>query len=378
MARFTATQKTAFRKLLKKYKKWTGSTKLEERFNTDVLGRSSSFTKYSMDDLLDSYSVTLHGIRALFDQRMQQMVSREDGSETASSDHRSQTQTTVSQLLQAVETESKVALDSAIATTPFGDKGAIAHYFVHPDNVVELQVLLLQHTRYSMSSGRGSVSSTPLANSPSRDSPATSRASHLNINRRHLVADDLDRFVQEQRTITVNTREHAKGSIPQKALICARWTTDEEPTVAARTDSSEVKLAGVKRKHLSAFLDPQAAYPPRRGSTPTAPERASVSFEDALAMRTWLGSRPNICPLAAIVSKRSRFVGLTNSANSVLIATLDTDVATMKPFAEELVEDVQSFPYAVLQVRQEGNPSTDLIKELDSSHLVSIPACSPR
>ncbi|KAI7114926.1 hypothetical protein KC337_g17373, partial [Hortaea werneckii] len=48
LARFTSTQRTAFRKLLKKYKKWTGSNNLEERFRQEVLDDPKSFTKLDL------------------------------------------------------------------------------------------------------------------------------------------------------------------------------------------------------------------------------------------------------------------------------------------------------------------------------------------
>lgn len=375
LARFTTTQRTAFRKLLKKYKKWTGSTQLEDRFNKEVLGKSSSFTKYNLDKVLDAYSVTLHDIRALFEQRMQHISSNDASNDAKALPQVSQQPMNITeQLLHAVDNGSKVSFDHAMATMPFGDRGTIAHYFVHPDNVVELQVLLLQHARYAMSSARATSSSTPTSTSPSGDSQLNPKIAYPSLNRRQLIADDLDRFVEEQRTITVNQREHAKGSIPQKAKLCARWTEDEEALVAAKIGKPTVTVAGMKRKHVSAFLDTQEPYPPRRASTVSKNESGTVSFEDAMNLRKWLADEKSIRPLATIASRRSRYLGLSNGVKNVVLSTLDTNIITSKPVAETSEEDSHQFPYAVLQVRQEGATVTDLTKVLDQSHLVSSSA----
>ena len=70
LARFIATQRTAFRKLLKKYKKWTGSTVLEGRFRDEVLEDPKSFTKLDLGFMLDDYSATRQSIRTLYDNYM--------------------------------------------------------------------------------------------------------------------------------------------------------------------------------------------------------------------------------------------------------------------------------------------------------------------
>ncbi|KAG6019942.1 hypothetical protein E4U41_003028 [Claviceps citrina] len=49
LSRFANAQVTAFRKILKKYKKWTGSSTLSSRFNENVLGNPKSFTKRTFD-----------------------------------------------------------------------------------------------------------------------------------------------------------------------------------------------------------------------------------------------------------------------------------------------------------------------------------------
>ncbi|GAW19814.1 hypothetical protein ANO14919_093050 [Xylariales sp. No.14919] len=51
LSRFVSAQVTAFRKILKKYKKWTGSTTLGSRFQDNVLSHPKSFTNYNFSPL---------------------------------------------------------------------------------------------------------------------------------------------------------------------------------------------------------------------------------------------------------------------------------------------------------------------------------------
>lgn len=51
LTRFANAQVVAFRKIIKKYKKWTGSTTLGSRFNEDVLSDPKSFTRRSYSTL---------------------------------------------------------------------------------------------------------------------------------------------------------------------------------------------------------------------------------------------------------------------------------------------------------------------------------------
>ncbi|RYC53771.1 hypothetical protein CHU98_g12437, partial [Xylaria longipes] len=55
LGRFVDAQVTAFRKILKKYKKWTGSTTLGSRFRDNVLDHPKSFTHYNFAPLRLQY-----------------------------------------------------------------------------------------------------------------------------------------------------------------------------------------------------------------------------------------------------------------------------------------------------------------------------------
>lgn len=64
LQRFVDAQRTAFRKILKKYRKWTGSRSLSERFNNEILGDPKSFTRRDFEPLLSKYNDLIANVRA--------------------------------------------------------------------------------------------------------------------------------------------------------------------------------------------------------------------------------------------------------------------------------------------------------------------------
>ncbi|KAK4549662.1 hypothetical protein LTR36_004963 [Oleoguttula mirabilis] len=366
LARFTSTQRTAFRKLLKKYKKWTGSSRLEDRLREDVLDDPKSFTKLDLGPLLDDYSSTLQQIRTLYETRIQQAPGRdtaEEGKSTVGS-------SAIATLQSAVESGSKVDFDTAIATVPLGESGTFASYFVHPENIVELQVLLLQHARYYLSRSRSNSVTTPVSSSPQSGSnfgQLTPEAADYFA----LEADDAERFAQEQNSLTLNDREHRPGSLPQKARLCARWTTDEEAVVASRSETGHRQLASLRKKHVYALFDRSSSFQCKK----------AVNFADAedsvKAVRRELESDGNVEPLYAFASSRSRFVGMNNGPQKAVLATLDTSITNQKVEAGKAIGKKFGFPFAVLLVRQEGAAAGGLLAALDETHLVErIPGFS--
>ncbi|OQO05322.1 hypothetical protein B0A48_09090 [Cryoendolithus antarcticus] len=366
LARFTGTQRTAFRKLMKKYKKWTGSVTLEERLREQVLDDPKSFTKFDLAPLLDVYSGTLHDVRTLYETKVQQPMSggQDSNGQTPQAEHAS-----LAALHQHMSDISRTDFDTAFAAIPLGETGTFSSYFVHPDNVVELQVLLLQHARYLDPRSRANSvaaasdsSQPPLSRVGSGSSLTQSQAGMFHA----LLADNAERFVQEQGALTVDEREHSVGSTPQRAKICARWSTgDEEAVIAARIGQSSLLSTRLKPKHFATLFNTKLPLPTRRASL-------QAKMSDLEKIREVLASG-NTRPLYQMNTARSRYVGLSNTAENVLLATIDTNVTFASPSLEEKQKESDNasrFPFAVLQTRQEGALPSDLAKILDHSHLV--------
>ncbi|KAL9116312.1 MAG: hypothetical protein Q9187_007165, partial [Circinaria calcarea] len=67
LSRFVGAQRLAFQKLLKKYKRWTGSSSLGARFQPDVLNRPEGFAQKDFSPLLSHWTNVLAAVRAPFD-----------------------------------------------------------------------------------------------------------------------------------------------------------------------------------------------------------------------------------------------------------------------------------------------------------------------
>ncbi|WYZ41772.1 hypothetical protein EsH8_V_000667 [Colletotrichum jinshuiense] len=63
LARFINAQITAFRKITKKYKKWTGSPTLGARFRENILANPKSFTRRDLNNLQTRYEELLNTLR---------------------------------------------------------------------------------------------------------------------------------------------------------------------------------------------------------------------------------------------------------------------------------------------------------------------------
>lgn len=358
LARFVATQRTAFRKLLKKYKKWTGSSELEDRFRDEVLDSLKSFTKIDLGPLLDEYSTTRQKIRALYESQVQQSTDdklKEASMPTASS-------SAIRQLQEVVDSGSKVYFDTNIATIPLGESGTFASYFVHPENIVELQVLLLQYARFYLARSRSNSIASPITTEQRKGSFAPTQPECADYHM--LVADNLDRFVKEQGSLTVDDREQKPGMFPQRAKASVRWNNDEDALACLRSKSGKTKSAFLRRKHVHDFFDGEADFMAKQDA---ALADAADSIEEV--RRELL--KDDTRPLFQFSSCRTRLVGDNADNDGMVLATLDTGITISQASVGGREGQASSFPFSLLLVRQEGTPKSELLAALDRSHLVS-------
>jgi SPX domain protein involved in polyphosphate accumulation len=366
LSRFSKAQQTAFRKLLKKHKKWTGSTDLETEFNRHVLGNPSSFTNIDMNPLYTQYEDTLSALRTLYHER----ISGTPEKSSVDTD----TQDNSAQIRSIIESSSSVEFDSYLSTSPLGRGGKNAVYWVHPDNIVELQILILQHARSFPSRTIPSVTVSPML---SRHNSITSSGDRRNstaveADTTLLVADDLESFIAHQSSSTFEKREETVGSRLQEAAVHARWTKSDDAIITAQINDRDVQRVSTKPKNVLAMLEPSSTTSVRKSSI--TQDKKCEAIEN---MRTWLAQQGTIKPLTTIASNRTRFAETATDSSGFILATLDKNIRMKK--AESLTNSLEDafsqnmsaeFPFAVLRVRQEGFRNSTLIKVLDQSHLV--------
>jgi len=394
LSRFITAQKTAFRKLLKKYKKWTGRDFLEVRWQAEVTSRPDSFTSYDLAPFLDHWADLLQEIRAAMG-----VGQGRSGSSSVTQSPAIQpmapTQSSIAvsrQIHQVVTTANDVDFDAVIASAPVGKDGARAVYWVHPEQLLELQVLLLQHTRMAF------PRSPPSTSSGSTPVPTVVRRSSIPVSRRDsvdreapvgiIIIDDAEEYSRMQNSQPISNTEESYTVPPSTAAVTLRWTAASELAVCLKSDMSsspenDFRLpARIKAKHLNSFLNlgsPFTIKSTNGSESPDGPAFPSANEERLTASRDWLCEHRQVQPLVGISSQRSRFTSLPHSRDAGQWCILDSDIKMKKismddldgrDWPQRLSQGAVSFPYAVLSVRQEGKTKVDLIKILDESHLV--------
>ncbi|CAD0094668.1 unnamed protein product [Aureobasidium vineae] len=366
LSRFSKAQQTAFRKLLKKHKKWTGSTDLETEFNTHIIGDPSSFTNIDLNPIYTEYEDTLSALRTLYHERINGAPSK--------SPVDADVQDNSTQIRSMIESSSSVEFDSYFSTSPLGRGGKNAVYWVHPDNIVELQIFILQHARSFPTRALPSATISPTLSRQNSITSSSGRrnSSTVEADTTVLVADDLESFIAHQSSSTFEKREETVGSRLQEATVHARWTKTEDAIVTAKVNERDIQKVSVKRKNVFAVLEPASTTSLRKSSI--TQDKNSGAAEN---MRTWIAQQSTIKPLTTIASNRSRFAETATDSSGFILATLDKNIRMRK--AESLANSLgdtfsqamsAEFPFAVLRVRQEGFDNSMLIKVLDQSHLV--------
>ncbi|KAL2686676.1 hypothetical protein IWX47DRAFT_785315 [Phyllosticta citricarpa] len=375
LARFVGAQRLGFAKLLKKYRKWTGSDSLSSRFKHQVLNQPATFSQTDLSPLLNYWTDSLHAVRDAY-----QAAEKRESPRIAVSDMDPSVKHLADipkKIHAAAESASEVDLDASLATLPLGQSGARASYWVHPEQVVEIQVLLLQTLRLFNGKVRTSSRASPFETPKRRNS--NERLDSLADNERTddfgvLFLDDAERYARQRSATTVVETEETPGKPAARVLGRAHWNSSGEASIVITNEvdanaGASTCLAKMKRKHLPTISENDAQ--------PDATSSSSSPVDD---LRAWLQSHREVRPVAGYCSKRSRFVGLENDSEHGIWATLDTDVY-MKPgllpeladseWVQKVRSDSQPFPFAVLTVRTEGVQANNIIKALDNSHLVS-------
>lgn len=403
-------QRTGFVKLLKKYRKWAHSSAMDRQFKSTVLDRPESLVNTNLLPYFEEYKTLLNSVRAVVETtqtKASPALSSKAAGKQPSRDHSLGTSAVVSRAIQRAATSgSDLDFDVALSASPLGDAGSRTTYLVHNDRILELQVMLLQH----MCMCTFECSREGSKNSPQSSINPTRRTSSLRIEdgaERDLdcglvIMDNAADFVARQNSTPISDNESANGRVTAQAAMSIRWTASNK--IASVFPGPEIhhkhadieKPVKVNITHIPAMIGAVEDEVPwlHKGCGDQGdedPDARQKRLQCLNSFHSWIRRHPNIQPIAGVLSKRSRFMGLQNDFKSGQWCVLDSDVWLTKVRRENLERPnwfqrlqfgAEQFPHAqaVLEVRQEGYVADDIIKLLDESHLVSnqplIPSCS--
>ena len=419
LVQFVGAQKQAFRKLLKKYKKWTGSSQLETRLTEAVLSKPKNFSQKDFGPLLEQWAAVLAAVRAPFED----VIARRDRSSATTPgqsppNHTSWSQKTtdsktlahtpvgcdgnqfssVAALESVYKSGSDVDADTAFATIPLGSTAGKAVYWVHQDDLIQLHILLLRFNRVRIGplgarSSRNSSSSIASQGTSSTRLSA-GRDAGADVETGFIVCDNLSTFAKRRNAITIKDMESLPGSIPEEAAACIRYSGTREVVIATRNPTTgkpvltnaqtgeSMNTVKLRRKALIQLFNHggNTARQPELINRSSGPTPDNGSLQDDLGpLRKWLADHDDIQPLVHIRSTRTRFAGIDNTKDRGIWMTLDTNVRMKRMSSEDLnnfgrsvdITDSPSeeFPHAVLEVRWEGSSQPDLLNVLDETHL---------
>ena len=288
------------------------------------------------------------------------------------------------------QTGSSVEMDTLFAVTPLGNGASRAAYWVHQDNIVNIQILLLRYTSQKKEDDHDSSTASPT--SP-RSSSKGSVADLQSTNHRWwpnndvgtIICDDLRNFAKRRSSETVEDIETSSGLASEKAIASIRFSTSSDPIVAV---VATVKTKSRKSSPEHHFLTTKLSRKEIRRWFGTADREIKANVDtdrNKKGLLRWLADHREIMPLAKIQCRRLRFLGLRNSPKGGVWATLDVDVHMRQCSSDQMAADksllsadqdtrhhFHRFPHAVLEIRVEGNGSNALVKSLDASHLVGL------
>lgn len=347
LSRFIGVQRTGFRKLLKKYKKWSHSSSLSERF-LPVLEAPSSFTNQDFTPIFLELSLLYNVLR-------QAKITSINASTP-------QTFQSSNQTIITFDCEMVTSLSSS------------AVFWIHPDNLVETKVTLLKNlSLVSDSSLPANASYTNLA-------ALTEAAQHASDTPVDLTfttfLDDKKKFYsiqtnsepgqiktvlqssQPNKTLTpvlcspVGGLRHfciANLSEEQQNLILHSQYEALSSTLKGMDNISKLALGWVQKRHVS---------PIAKVSSQRTRFRYSEKFTETMTTTGSEASSPN-----------------TYMDSPDIWATMDNNVkfsklaATLPEWNEEF-EDTTEFPYCVLEIRWKGMNKPAWVSDLEQSHLV--------
>ena len=301
VARFASAQKIAFRKSIKKFTKYTGSTALQARMEAEIFSSNQLQTDYSdyLQELAEQRTILSEEVAfPLLGRQQVELTARQQHQDKVSA---SSTRSPISQINQSL-TQAQSAFDAAIMTVPYGEAAGSAVYWIHPDNIDETRALLHRHMKKD-----SSVPSTPCrtrSRESLRSARSTSSPSFTNPSTHIVFFDNAQRYHQEK-----------SSTRPSKVALSAHWTCDE---------NAAVTLAG-----LSPTSCGEKTILVDRDDLALALVRDSGSkghSKETIPIQQYLSEHRDVKPLAEVRAYRARYHGMTNTVDVANWAILDTSI----------------------------------------------------
>lgn len=286
-----------------------------------------------------------------------------------------------------------VEFDTALVSTPTGPHSQKVVYWVHPDNIMDVHILLMRTSNLktwekildptASSHGGSSASSRRVSLDAGASDPRNTGGKETTF----LICDEIARSRFQNSPVAEGSEEMAGGQALQQAAVRVQYCHSERFLLAVDTGGEFFSKSPVNlpesRIHIAKF----ERRPPLHDYGGYSPEAYKLidDFRDAKEAYQWLKDHPKTRPIAQVRSKRSQFVGLENSAKLGIYTTLNTDIKMAKCRQDALslkdssdlilrskpYGDWRPFPFAVLEVRVEGECSPAHLEMLDETHLVS-------
>ena len=337
---------------------------METRFSSTVLHQPTGLSHRRFEPLFLHYAAILETLRATHARILPRAASASKQAKLQEDSEHTHHNAAIIQA--ASRARESIDLDTALAVTPLSEQSSMATYWVHEDNLMNLQILLLRHT-----SNRAAEGIELSDRSRSSTESSLGHGFTHGENYGSIICDDLIRFAKRRSSETVKDVESQTGKVPQNCAVNIRFSSSPNALVAIKSDGDFIKADMSKKSVYKLLTIPNSASESPNGS------------DHGTQATAWISRNPDTEPLVRISSNRTQFIGLKNSAQSGTWAPLDNDIVMRICSREALASDEdflevgnigfsngKPFPHAILEVRAEGDESRGLIKMLDQSHLV--------
>jgi SPX domain protein involved in polyphosphate accumulation len=364
LSQFANTQRLAFKKILKKYRRWTGSANLQLRVNNEILNQPTSCLRPNLNGCLERLSKVISELNSMAAPKHIHFTEHSLAKDVVST---ASQQSSATLLHKEAQGKSPLKFDAAFLSVPLGRTAGRATYWIHPDNISEAEVLILRHAKHRESKSATSSGSQGRTHSA--------------------MFDNLQRYVNEQGATTLAQIEGMEGSVASKVALHILWAEEADAVVIAsdlspvRTkDKTQRRTSVVRRADLTSCLVPDTSA----GGGPHPEGDRQPSRKGTKELREFMAQHRDVKPLAEIHSTRERFVGIKNMKDVGVWAVLDQDITMSPPDISRIgarrkasvgsdysIESPEgrAFPYAVLQIRWEFLRVPEIVRAFDNTHL---------